>query len=472
MARVSFLLLLFVALGCVSAIEGRWEAAADLYIDALKRDSELPGARERLRVCGDRAIEAHLKLAGELEAAGRWDGAAQEYERTDSLVDRAAAVRVSLATPSDYQKRRRVVFDRVIDDALADAEAMAAQGRYVDAAAAFRKAVARYGPSDAQRERAKAGRYAALVSGARKELDAGRYEQAHSLVDRALAIYGADSSRAQSAVALKPQIDAARFQGLLADAQEQMDSGRFQDAYSLVLRALEIYGEEAEASTDALALRAKVIEAGTVDVVALPVWRTERAARGLPPGLLDDVNDIFDERHWASPPLFVATMDSKSVRGELRRLDFDRAVLTDRQARTVAEQLKADFVVVPFVRKVAWDVGEEPQPRPVGTRDGKGTTIDVYKQRNLIVGCAFRIIRVADGEVILEGAVRAEAQRKYRHAAYDGDRRQLLLSQEEHRWFDRRRRTEVDRELVKEISSSLAEGLATTILEEVTKHLP
>jgi len=451
--------------------EGRWGAAADLYIDALKRDAEYPGARDGLRIAGNRAVADSMKLAQQLEASRRYEPAANEYVRTDDLVARASAVRVALTLPADHAARRRSTFDQVIDPALTEADRLAAQGRHEEAAAAYRRATARYQPSAQQRERASTGRFTSLMAAAKQELDAGRLDQAQSFADDALGVYGSESSRSRTALELQTSIRSARYTALLATARERMAAGRFQESFAIVGEALAVYGADAEPSAEARELREQVIVAGTVQVAIAPVWRHERLARAVPAGLLDEINDGLDE-YLVKPPLFVEPVDPRVVRGELRRLGLDRTVLSERQASAIGQMVAAEFAVVANLRECVLDRGEKPKVHPVKTKDGPDAEILVYRRRTLAVRCVFRIVRVADGQLLGDGTISADVERKMRHAAYDGDRRALLLTQQEHRWFDRRRLADVDRELQREASRALADGLAAAVFEEVTRQLP
>ncbi|MHC4937491.1 MAG: hypothetical protein ACYTHK_00805 [Planctomycetota bacterium] len=476
------IVLLLIAAGCASAeksfekarkaeAEGRWGAAADLYIDALKRDPEYPGARDGLRVAGNRAIEDSMKLARQLEGNNRFESAAEEYVRTDDLVRRAAGVRVSLTVPADYSSRRRTTFDRVVESTLAEADRLAGQGLFEDAAATYRRAVARFDPSMKQRDRADAGRFAALVSAARRELEAGRLDLAQSFADDALMVYGTESSRSGDAVQLQGTIRTARYRALVDAAEERRTAGKFQEAFSIVGEALEVYGADAPESEDARALRERIITEGTVQVAFTPVWRLDRVARHLPAGLLDEINDNLDG-YWSKPPLFVEPLDSRLVRGELRRLGLDRLVLTDRQVSAVGQMLGAEFAIMTEIAQVGIDRGETPEKRPVKVKDGPDAEILLYRRRTLALRCNYHVVRVADSRLVADGTVSADVARKARHAVYDGDRSVLLLTQEEHRWFDRRRLAEVDRALEREAASILADGLAAAVYEEVTRRLP
>ena len=94
-------LMLVLLIGCASAkksfkegsaseSEGRWAQATGQYIEALQRDPEFPGARERVLQTGNQTIEGYLVVARGLDDRGRYDAALREYAKIDFLMDRAA----------------------------------------------------------------------------------------------------------------------------------------------------------------------------------------------------------------------------------------------------------------------------------------------------------------------------------------------------------------------------------------------
>ena len=171
-------------------------------------------------------------------------------------------------------------------------------------------------------------------------------------------------------------------------------------------------------------MRDRVIAEGTVRIAALPVWRTERAARQLPTGFLDEVNDLLEDGALAKPPLFVAALDAKEVRDTLRALGIERRVISPAQAVAIGNHIDADYVVLTYVRRSVAGAGPgEPVQVNVATKDGKGAVINVFSRRTLVVGCEFRIVRVLDGEVVADKTARAEAERKMRYAVQQGDAR-------------------------------------------------
>jgi len=452
--------------------QGRWDAAAAKYLDVLRRDPAFPGAREKLETTGNRAISEHIDVARGLESAGRYERATQEYGTIDQLLESAAGVRVVLQTPSDYMRIRRRVFDHAIEQGLVAADRLAADGRWREAVDAYRRAEERHEPTDVQRRRARDGRFRALLGGAKVELVRGQYEGADSMVVEAMGIHGPDSARSREAVALRAEIQGRRYRSLLMTAHDHADAGRYQQAFALVERALTVYGPDAAASADARQLRDLVIERGTVVVAVVPVWRREKIGRHVPAGLLEDVNGTLQDQHWNEPPLFVAIADPRAVRQTLRRLEFDREVLSGPRAATVAQRVGAAFVAIPFLVRCDYDAEEQPGKHVVKRRDGGQTEILLYGRRTLTVRCAYRVVNVHDGRVVAEGHIDTADGRRKRHAVYAGDRRELLLTTEEHAWFDPRRLREADREIEREIARALAAGLAEAVYGDVTRHLP
>jgi len=452
--------------------QGRWDAAAAKYIDVLRRDPGYPGGREKLESVGNRAIQEHVDVATGLESAGRHERATQEYGTIDQLVESAAGVRVVLKTPPDYASMRRRAFDRAIEQALVAADRLAADGRWREAVEAYRRAESRHEPTDVQRRRAREGRFRALLGGAKVELVRGQYAGADAMVVEALEIHGPDSPRSRPAVDLREQIQHKRYRSLLEAARGHADAGRYQEAFALVEQALTVYGPEAAVSSDALALRDLVIERGTVRVAVIPVWRREKIGRHVPAGLLEDVNGTLQDQHWSEPPLFVAIADPRAVRQTLRQLEFDREVLSGPRAATVAQRVDAAFVAVPFLVRCDYDAEERPARQTVKRRDGGQAEILLYRKRTLAVRCAYRVVDVHTGQIVAEGHLDAIEGRPRRHAVYAGDRRELLLTSEQHAWFDPRRLREADREIERDVAGALAAGLAAAVYGDVIRHLP
>ena len=481
MRKIVFLLAAVLVAGCMNAekryeqasedeASGRWASAADKYIDVLRRDPEFPGAREKALDAGNRAVDGWVRTAGGLEDAGRDERALAEYRKTDGLVDRAAVVGVVLTTPPDYTNRRSSTFHRAAEKALAQADAAAAEGRWRDAARAFAQVEARYELTRDQRERARHGRFDALLGAAREDVDAGRFDAADALVDQALTIKGVRADQAQE---LKRVIRAERYEAALHVVREELNAGHYQRAYALVDAALAIYGPAAEESVEARDLQDRAITEGTVRVVAVPLWRHDRAAQRVSAGLLADVDDILAEEYWANPPLFVAIADGRAVRRKMRRLALHRQILSPDRAALLGEQLGAEFIAVAHIARCKHDAHGTATSHIATTRDGREAEILVYRRRSMDVRCVFRIVDVT-GQVVAEGRLDAQGSRKHTHAVHANGARagELLLTREEHDWFDAGRLQEVDREIERDIAHQLAKELAEAVLNEVTKRLP
>ncbi|MEM8883021.1 MAG: hypothetical protein AAGD14_03040 [Planctomycetota bacterium] len=412
--------LLVLLVGCVSAekrfeqaqqaeAEGRWAQAADLYIDALRKDAELPGARERLSTVGARALADKLELAERLERNRQYAQAVNEYGGAANLVDRAAAVRVALELPADFVARKEAAIARATDQALENADALLADRRYEQAIARYRDAKNRYVLDDAQTARWNEGLLKALLGSA----------------------------------------DQLRLQG------------QYRPAYDRVLEALAFRDTE-----EARRLRDTIVEEGTVTVAVLPVWRADDTAATLPPGLLAETNDHLEEGLTAETPLFLRVVDAVDTRKKVRALGFDRMAIRDRQAAVVGEQLGAQYVVVPWIARASIGVGKEGTKVAVPTTDGGTAEIETFQRRDLVAFYRFRVVRVLDGQTaVTQDDVRIKAGTKVKSAIYGGDMTKLLLTQEQHRWFDGKRLAELDRKMTREVAHALAESLAASIRE-------
>ena len=485
MRAAVFLPALFaLAVGCTSPekryeqassdeVQGRWASAAEKYIDVLRRDREYPGAHRKATETGNRAVAGYVKVAGSLESAGRHERALDEYRRTDRLLESAAVVGVVLETPPDYARRRGESFHRAAEQALAGADGVAADGRWHDAADAYRAVEARYELSAAQRERAREGRYRELLAGARAQLKRGRYDSAHRLADEAMSVYGAHTPQAKEARGIQLRVRERRYRHGVRAARESADAGRYQEAYRRVERALAVFGPDAKASATARDLQARIVREGTVHVVFAPVWKGDRVVHQVPTELLGEINDVLESDYLGEPPMFVGIVEPLAVRRAIRQLEFDREVLSPHRARTLGQGLRARYVVVVFVAACDYDRQEQPAHHVVATRNGHRLEIKHYRKRSIAVRCEFRLVDAHDGNVVAEGRVAAVGERDHTHGVvYQGDADDLLLTREEHSWFDEHRLREVDREIEREIAQALARGVAEAVLNEVTQRLP
>ena len=102
-------------------LQGRTAEAAQRYIDALKKDATLAEARQRLAETGARAVADGMRETDAFEMTAAHIDAAESLRSLDALVRDAAGVGVSLAVPSGYAEKRRVVLGYAVDQAINEA---------------------------------------------------------------------------------------------------------------------------------------------------------------------------------------------------------------------------------------------------------------------------------------------------------------------------------------------------------------
>lgn len=483
MRRFALLVVVLLGAACASAEkrveqgqeaeqEGRWAEATQRYLDALRKDPEYPGARDKATKAGNRAVADYLETAKGLEAGGQYDRAVTEYRRVDSLRTTCSALRVVLTVPRDYDQRRRGTFQRAYDSTADAAQAALEAGNWGAALDLYRRADSQFEPDAARIQRSRDGRLAALIVGARAELEAGNEDQAQQLASSALEIYGADSPRSKEARELKLLIVEARYRSLLDQTRAAMARGSYQQAYGIVASAIGVHGEESPASEEARLLRDEILEKGTVHVAVATVWRTEELGDQAPPELMDRIHESLAAGHWVNPPLFVSVTDPDSVRSEMRRLDYHRELLSNVRAAALGQQLGVDLVAVPYLVKCRFWARGKPMTQVVPTTKGTQATILVHRERRLTVRCAYDLISVATKERVGHGYVDSETRSPHDWATFDGDPRKLRLTPDEHAWFDADTLADVDAKLFQTIATDMAPALAASIYEAVTKRLP
>jgi len=422
--RVLPLLLLAACVSAKSRFEsaqsyeaaGRWEAAADAYLDALGRDRNYPGAHEGAKRTGDKAIEAGLAASENLQRGGDHAGAADRIAKLESLHRRAGRVDVILALPNDFQARRRAIYDRAIDDAI-------------------------------------------RRSG---EIE-GDWNRAIQLLDRAKR-YDARGDRQEG-------LHTARFGVLLRWAQALYSEGRYKAAHDKAREAVQLYPENDQRGGPARALMDNAMVKGTRKVGVVPLWRDGRLRDLLPEGFLAAFNDMLEDEYLsAPPPPFVALVDTRLIRRQLRGLEFDRDALTTARASEVGLLVGADLMVVPLLERFEYyDTGTRSH-RTVPTRDGhQATYVVIEGERHLAATIRYAVVDVGRRQVLGRSPVEVDLHRPSRRAVYQGDVRNLILSRAEQAYFDRPSLHAVDRELERELMRELAKAYLAAAYEDVLK---
>jgi len=392
---------------------GRSAEAAEDYVRALADDPNFPGVRERLRTSGDKALGQWRQIAWDLEAEGRHAQASDRLAPHDALFERALAVGVRLDKGADYDKRRRAIWDAAFD---------------------------------------------ALVAEAKVARDHGDFQVALAMYDRAESRFSPQSDRAASLTAL-------RYQATLGWARAELDAGHHRHAHELAQQAMLHYGAEARESASARTLRDRAVELGTVRVIVLPPWRIEKIAERIPDGFLAALDATLADEHWVSPPLFMSFAPSDEVRRELRRLEFDRQILSATRASAVGESSGAKWVVIPVIKKWRFISAGSEAPRSVKTRDGQPAQYRVFQgKRVLEVRGTLRVVDVAEKKTVRESEFSASVEREARYGMH-ADPGSLALNKKEQRLFDPKRRAAIDEDLGRAMLRELATRLASATFD-------
>lgn len=399
---------------------GRPVDAALRYVEALRKEPGLADARRRLGETGARAVDDLFREAAALDAGARPDEAAEALLRLDALRRDAAAVGVPLAAPGDYAARRRAVFDRAIDAAVAGAADPGARG-WADALRRLERAGSGLEPSAAQRER----------------LDRGRS-----------GVY-------------------------LAWGESEASRGRLREAYDVAERALRALGNGPGAERLA-AFQADVLRRGTVRVAVLPLAADDDLRDRLDEELVPEVGDALAERFWPDAPPFVEVLDPQRVAREARREGFGRRAATAREAARLARSLGADFAVVAEVDSVRVDERDVREARrAVKTREGADTAYTLREgRREAWARVALTLVDARDARVLDRGTATASRSDRFRRAVYRGDVRTLVIPRGDRDLFAPQGETRDRRELALDLAGGLAERAAREVFDAVLRQVP
>jgi tetratricopeptide (TPR) repeat protein len=400
---------------------GRAVDAARRYVEALRKEPGLANARQRLGETGGRAVDDLLREAVALDAAGSHDEAAEALLRLDALRRDAAGVGVQLAAPGDYAARRRFVFDRAIEAAVAGAAAPGSRG-WSDALRRLERAGSGLEPSAEQRERLERGRAGVYLAWGESEASRGRYREAYDVAERGLRALGRSGPEA----------------GRLADFQ------------------------------------ADVLRRGTVRVAVLPLAAGDERRRRLDEELLPETGDVLAERFWPDAPPFVEVVDPQRVAREARREGFSRRAATAREAARLARALGADFAVVAEVDSVRVEERDARETRRrVRTREGADTAYTLREgRREAWARVALTLVDAEDARVLDRATATASRSDRFRRGVYPGDWRTLDLPRDDRGLFAANGETRDRRELALDLAGGLAERTAREVFDVVLRQVP
>ena len=435
--------LLFIAVllglaGCVSTqkrydkaqdleAQGRYVEAAEYYIKVLEKEAQWEGAPERLQEASDHAIALLFDEADAARREGDYDDALRALDHLDELHAAAAAVGVTLDWPEDYASYRQEVAQTAVADLLRRGERAEQAGDW------------------------------------REALDA--YERAARYTD--------DPERQAEFSALQANVH-------LQWAQYDFDSEYYRAGFDRAQHTIDLVRPGHPLAERAVAFQESALASGTRFVAFLPFWRTDDVYRTAPGNVVPDLNDVLLYEHWSAPLLFIAAADPVQLRRELRRLRYDRTVITRRQASEIGRVAGADYVVVGewtvFERKERNIKEKTRRVRMKGRRATTGGATDTtFIEQTLTLEfeaeVAFRIIDPRTRREVDNGTIEADVSGRVTRGVFDGDYRDLDLSGSQLSLFEDDERL-AEEELGNELVDRVAERLAERVYDRLLRLIP
>lgn len=417
------LVLVLCVAGCVSARKryeqgveleqkGRLVEAARRYIDALEKDPNEAGARERLEEIGQDAVDRLVEQSGRARSDGRAVASADLLVDASTLATDARAVGVVLTLPDDFEDRRAAAFREAVRELLDRGRAAEDDLEFADAIDAYER-VDRYEPDGEAASAAEEGITYAMLGWAKADLEAGRPLSALKRTEAAIERLG---------------------------------------------------GPDSEAATGALALREEILVRGTVAVAFTPLRTETERDRSVSRRFVDELNDLLEIQYWTHPPLLVASADPVVVRREIRRLGLDRDPLDERDAARIGRNLEAHFVLVGEV--TGFSVEERDVKRRLRSASlevgGDTTWVEVTGRLRMEAEVALRLVETRSRRVVERGTFTEREEGSFERGEYAGDPEDLRLSRNQRRLFDPDRLR--DQEI--EIEDGLIERLVDRIGKE------
>jgi len=407
--------------------QGRYAEAAEYYIKVLDKEAAWEEAPERLREAGNRAVAFFFDEAEAARFEGNYDAALRALDRLDDLRADAAGVGVTLDAPENYVAYRQELVQTAVEDLLR-------RGQRAEQAGDWREAL-------------------------------DTYERAARYTD--------DPDRLAEFARLQANVH-------LHWAEYDFDHEYYRAGFDRAQHAIDLLGPRHPLAERARAFQEDALASGTRFVAFLPFWRTEDLDRHAPRNVVPDLNDVLLYEHWSDPLLFIASADPVQLRREVRRLRYDRTVITRRQAAEIGRVAEADYVVVG-----EWTVFER-QERNIKEKTRKarmkgrratagGTTDTTYIEQSFRLEfdaeVAFRIIDPRTRQVVDHGTVDAKVSGRVTRGVFAGDYRDLDLSGSELSLFEDDERLAED-EMGDELVDLLALRLAERVYDRLLRLIP
>lgn len=407
--------------------QGRYAEAADYYIKVLEKDPDWEGGTERLQEAGNQAVVLLFDDADEARLDGNFDEALRRIDQLDALLDAARGVGVTLDVPNDYAAFRDAVTESAIEAFIAEADRAERAGDWSEALEAYEKAAV-YTNNNDQRE---------------------------DLIQRQADVH-------------------------LRWGEYEFDRDYYRAGFDHAQHALDLVGPNHPLSERALAMQVTALEAGTRAVAFLPFWRTDEVFREAPANVVQDLNDVLLYDHWATPQPFIASADPVQLRRELRRLRYDRSVITSRQAAEIGRVVYADYVVVgewTEVKRKERNMKERTRKAKLkgrrSTTGGSNDTTYVEQKFTLELDAeiVYRIIDPRTRREIDKGTVSADVSGRIERGVFAGDYRDLDLSGSELSLFEEDELLATE-EMGDELVDKLALVLAERVYERLLRQIP
>lgn len=400
---------------------GEWTEAARYYIKVLDKEPDWEEARIRLQDVGDRAVAAYLAEASAEANRGAYEDALRTLSRLDDLRDEARSVGVTLAVPDNYASYQTDLRQRAFIALSRQADEAEQRGDWQAALQAYERAE-RYATADQQ-------------------------------------------------TTLRDARGRVHFKW----AENDIEREHYRAAFEQAAIVLELLGPDHPLGQRALALQEAALAGGTQYVAFLPLWQTEAAERAAPAEFLPDLNDGLLYDHWSEPVPFIAAADPLALRREMRRLRFDRRIITRKQAVEIGRAAAADYVVVGEVVEVNRDerIRKERtrEARFKGRRSTNGTsgrdTSFVEQDLTLEIEAEveYRIFDTRTRREVYKSKVSVDVSDRVKRGVFAGDYRDLDLSGSELALFEDAHLALLD------LTDELVDKLALSYAESVTDRL-
>jgi hypothetical protein len=253
-----------------------------------------------------------------------------------------------------------------------------------------------------------------------------------------------------------------------------MDRGHFRAAYGRAGEAVaSLDSTNSQAEFEAREVMAVALSRGIRAVAILPFWQTDAWELSAPTRFLDDLNDTIAYDYAEPGTPFVQLVGAGEIRRTLRLNRLDEQILDRRDARDAGRLLEVDYAIagdgIRFVRSERTR-REETRSAKMRGRAGADTSY-VRRQFDIKIEARveYRIVDVATGRTARDRTIEADITERYERSFFDGDWRDLDLSDRERRYFDRDEWAAEDDALALDLVGRLADKLTQQLYEDLLR---